>query len=62
MERNSKEKAAESYVVIAHDKKTDGHGASVSLETGNIGTTDVTLKFVSQEGYGINYRIKIYII
>lgn len=49
-------------VIAQHYQAIDEHGASVSLETENIGTTNVTLKFVNQESYGINYRVKIYII
>lgn len=43
------------------DQWKNGTGAYVSIEYGNLGTNNVTLKFVSQQGFGFHYLVKVYI-
>lgn len=46
--------------VSALDQKTNGKGAFASLIKGGPGHNNVTLKFKSQRGHGINFRVQIY--
>lgn len=42
------------------DQKTNGNGANASLLKGGPGFSNVTLKFKSQRGHGINHIVEIY--
>lgn len=46
--------------VSALDQKTNGNGAHASLLKGGPGHNNVTLKFKSQRGHGINFKVQIY--
>ena len=46
--------------VAALDMKTNGNGAIASRLGGGIGYDNITLKFKSQRGHGINFRVEIY--
>ncbi|XP_078051633.1 putative salivary secreted peptide [Augochlora pura] len=47
-------------LVEALDQKTNGNGAYASLLNGGPGHNNVTLKFKSQRGHGINFLVVIY--
>lgn len=44
----------------ALDQKTNGNGAYASILKGGPGNSNVTMKFKSQRGHGINFTIEIY--
>ncbi|XP_076277362.1 putative salivary secreted peptide [Lasioglossum baleicum] len=46
--------------VRALDQKTNGNGAYASLLSGGPGFNNVTLKFKSQRGHGINFIVELY--
>ncbi|XP_012280800.1 probable salivary secreted peptide [Orussus abietinus] len=46
--------------VKALDQKTNGNGAYATLKYGGPGNQNVTLKFKSQRGHGINFVVEIY--
>ncbi|XP_043461985.1 uncharacterized protein LOC122498359 [Leptopilina heterotoma] len=48
--------------LIVEDQWKNGTGAEVSIEYGSLGTNNVTLKFVGQEGYGFDYIVKVFMI
>ncbi|XP_053981984.1 probable salivary secreted peptide [Hylaeus volcanicus] len=47
-------------VVQALDQKTNGNGAYASLVAGGPGYNNVTLRFKSQRGHGINFIVELY--
>ncbi|XP_033334144.2 putative salivary secreted peptide [Megalopta genalis] len=47
-------------LVEAIDQKTNGNGARPSLIAGGPGYSNVTLKFTSQRGHGINFVVNVY--
>lgn len=51
-----------SYItqIQALDQKTNGNGAYASLLKNGPGFNNVTLKFKSQRGHGINFKVLIY--
>ncbi|XP_076175909.1 putative salivary secreted peptide [Ptiloglossa arizonensis] len=46
--------------VAARDQKTNGNGAYPSLIKGGPGYNNVTLKFKSQRGHGINFIVELF--
>ena len=46
--------------VSALDMQTDGNGATATWLGGGNGYDKITLKFKSQRGHGINFRVEIY--
>nr|XP_003701609.1 PREDICTED: probable salivary secreted peptide [Megachile rotundata] len=46
--------------VQALDQKTNGNGAYASLLKGGPGSNNVTLRFKSQRGHGINFVVELY--
>lgn len=44
----------------ALDQKTDGNGAYASILKGGPGSTNVTIRFKSQRGHGINFIVELY--
>lgn len=46
--------------VQALDQKTNGNGAFASILNGGPGFSNVTLKFKSQRGHGINFVVQIF--
>ncbi|XP_046604699.1 probable salivary secreted peptide [Neodiprion virginianus] len=46
--------------VKALDQKTNGNGAYASITYGGPGNRNVTLRFKSQRGHGINFVVEIY--
>lgn len=46
--------------VEALDQKTNGNGAVASILQGGPGSSSVTIRFKSQRGHGINFRVEIY--
>ncbi|XP_044006876.1 probable salivary secreted peptide [Aphidius gifuensis] len=46
--------------VLACDQKTNGNGAYPSIIKGGPGGSNVTIKFKSQRGHGINFVVLIY--
>lgn len=47
-------------MVEALDQKTNGNGAYASIMNGGPGHSNVTMKFKSQRGHGINFVVQIY--
>jgi len=47
-------------MVEALDQKTNGNGAYASILNGGPGHSNVTMKFKSQRGHGINFIVNIY--
>ncbi|XP_076760022.1 putative salivary secreted peptide [Xylocopa sonorina] len=47
-------------LVQALDQKTDGNGAYASILRGGPGTSNVTMRFKSQRGHGINFVVELY--
>lgn len=47
-------------LIRAMDQKTNGKGAYASILRGGPGHTNVTMKFKSQRGHGINFIVEIY--
>jgi hypothetical protein len=47
-------------LVQSLDQKTNGNGASASLLGGGPGFSNVTLKFKSKRGHGINHIVELY--
>ncbi|XP_031834359.1 putative salivary secreted peptide [Nomia melanderi] len=47
-------------LVNALDQKTNGNGAYASLLQGGPGYNNVTLRFKSQRGHGINFIVELY--
>ncbi|KAG7206236.1 hypothetical protein KM043_003628 [Ampulex compressa] len=46
--------------IKALDQKTNGNGAYASIVRGGLGHSNVTMKFKSQRGHGINFRVELY--
>ncbi|XP_029037767.1 probable salivary secreted peptide [Osmia bicornis bicornis] len=46
--------------VQALDQKTNGNGAFASILNGGPGFSNVTLRFKSQRGHGINFNVQIF--
>ena len=46
--------------IVAEDQKTNGNGAYASVLNGGPGQREVKMKFKSQRGHGINFRLKIF--
>ncbi|XP_063995091.1 probable salivary secreted peptide [Diachasmimorpha longicaudata] len=46
--------------VVALDQKTNGNGAYASIVEGGPGRNDVTIRFKSQRGHGINFIVQLY--
>lgn len=46
--------------VEALDQKTNGNGAVASILQGGPGSNSVTIRFKSQRGHGINFRVNLY--
>ncbi|XP_033212307.1 probable salivary secreted peptide [Belonocnema kinseyi] len=46
--------------VVAYDQKRNGKAAVVKLFKGGPGKQNITLKFKSRRGHGINYIVKVY--
>lgn len=46
--------------IIAKDLETDGNGAYVKLTNGGPAYSNVSIKFTSQRGYGINFTLEVY--
>ncbi|XP_011867528.1 PREDICTED: probable salivary secreted peptide [Vollenhovia emeryi] len=47
-------------MVEALDQKTNGNGAHANIQKGGPGYSNVTLKFKSQRGHGINFVVQVY--
>ncbi|XP_046826488.1 probable salivary secreted peptide [Vespa crabro] len=47
-------------MVGVYDQKTDGTGAYPSVLKGGPGNRNVTLRFKSQRGHGINFVVEVY--
>ncbi|XP_015429116.1 PREDICTED: probable salivary secreted peptide [Dufourea novaeangliae] len=47
-------------LVQALDQKTNGNGAHASLTAGGPGHSNVSLRFKSQRGHGINFVVEVY--
>ncbi|KAI4483940.1 hypothetical protein M0802_013169 [Mischocyttarus mexicanus] len=47
-------------MVGAYDQKSDGTGAYASLLKGGPGYSNVTLRFKSQRGHGINFVVEVF--
>ncbi|XP_047354837.1 probable salivary secreted peptide [Vespa velutina] len=47
-------------MVGVYDQKTDGTGAFPSVLKGGPGNRNVTLRFKSQRGHGINFVVEVY--
>jgi len=47
-------------LIKALDAKTNGNGAYASIVRGGPGHSNVTLKFKSQRGHGINFTVEVY--
>ncbi|KZC07535.1 PREDICTED: probable salivary secreted peptide [Dufourea novaeangliae] len=47
-------------LVKALDQKTNGNGAYASLTAGGPGNTNVSIRFKSQRGHGINFVVELY--
>lgn len=47
-------------LIKALDQKTNGNGAYASILRGGPGHSNVTLKFKSQRGHGINFIVELY--
>ncbi|CAK9826229.1 Probable salivary secreted peptide [Anthophora retusa] len=47
-------------MVRALDQKTNGNGAYASILNGGPGSSNVTIRFKSQRGHGINFVVELY--
>ncbi|XP_011161049.1 probable salivary secreted peptide [Solenopsis invicta] len=47
-------------LIEALDQKTNGNGAQASILNGGPGNNNVTLKFKSKRGHGINFIVQLY--
>ncbi|CAK9819026.1 Probable salivary secreted peptide [Anthophora plagiata] len=47
-------------MVRALDQKTNGNGAYASILNGGPGSNNVTIRFKSQRGHGINFVVELY--
>lgn len=47
-------------MVVANDNKSNGNGAYASILKGGPGHSNVTIRFKSQRGHGINFTVELY--
>lgn len=47
-------------MIHAHDRHEDGNGATATVIAGGIGSSFVTMNFVSEKSHGINFKVDLY--